>query len=261
MDLPLCLAMPPRWTGPVPTGILPGETGFRLSSQPPYVLSPEAPLSGARLLFLNDAAPVAADAAAFCADAVQETVRQTGVEGVYLDFERTPCPETVPFVQTLDRQLRAADCFLIVPEPWIPATAYALASIPARLTGGTLEQRFQEAVRQYPNGVCVELTAGGVCFSLPWQPGMEQLLTLSQAEQLADAFQSRIHFSEELCCQYFFHIDADIAWVCLLDSPVALSQKYRLARDCGARLCAGMYSELWPWALQQLSTAKKGSLS
>lgn len=248
MQMPLIYAIAPDATvAALPEAALPGYMGFSLCDEPPFFLKPAAipPVSDGWILIQDSEFPPP-ERLCDCVAAVREYLLQAAPAGVYLDFEAPPDDPREDFVWQLDQALHALQLPLVVPEAYIPATAHAMACIPARLSGGTLQQRLQEAVQHYQNGVCVELILGAVVMKLPCVDSEAALCTLDEAQQLAQKHSSVIHHSSDFCCDYFLFAEEQTAYCVLLDTSSSLQEQYLAARDCGARLCIGLWSELGP---------------
>ena len=244
MEIPFCFAVPPdASTLRVPERGISGYMGYHLIPQPPYVKVPEwSEHCPPGWIILHDVTPPQ-EAHIHDAVACLETLVKNHL-GVYLDFELPPSPTAQEFIWQLDCRLHRLGKQCIVPEAYIPATAYALASIPARLTGGSLKQRLLEASAHYDNGICVELIRGAIELPLPCLHNQQTLYSTEDALEKMRAGHYPLHYSSDFCCEYFFILEKDWAKVVLIDTPNTLWEKYNLASQCGATLCIGLLTEL-----------------
>lgn len=127
---------------------------------------------------------------------------------------------------------------LLVPEVWRRALPQAGLLIPAALSGGTLEQRLEEAALEAPGRCWLRLEPVRMRFPLPCPTGCGQ--TLPQQALNARLAGKHSFFSGDLCCWYAYDLEGGASML-LYDTEETLNRKLDMARAAGF---AG--AVLWP---------------
>ncbi len=119
---------------------------------------------------------------------------------------------------------------LLVSEVWQAILPRAGILISAALSGGTLAQRLEEAVRAAPGRCWLHVRPLAMVFPLPCPTGCGRPLT---APELASVLRDKSSFfSPELCCRYAYD-PADGTGIILYDTEETIAQKLEMAQDVG----------------------------
>lgn len=184
----------------------------------------------------------------------QEILRECqarGFSGAILDFDnRLP-----PLEQTaarLDEQFARRGWMLCVPERYAGAASHARVMISSALSGGSLQQRLEEALEHYgENRTVLALEKRAEDFFLPSPSGSGQPLTAQELEELRQRLAPSVFFSRELCARYFTYMSRDNgAHFVLFDDGDTLRHKVGVARQLGIRTFLIPWAEAAPCAVQ-----------
>ena len=107
-------------------------------------------------------------------------------------------------VRTLGELTKKRGWPLYVTEAYAPFSDSAIALIPSALSGGSLQQRLQEAVERF-GAARVALAVERVAedFFLPSPTGQGMPLTREELRQRLEERAPSVFFSSELCAHYF----------------------------------------------------------
>lgn len=114
---------------------------------------------------------------------------------------------------------------LVVPEVWRNILPQAGLLISSAISGGTLQERFEEAARLSPRRCWLLLEPLQMEFPLPCPTGVGYSADIPEA--------SPVFFSQPLCCQYTHFIRSGTGFMLLWDTEETLHQKMSLAKACG----------------------------
>jgi|GEM_PF-5991953 len=88
------------------------------------------------------------EAGPFCQEVLRECMAR-GYDGILCDFEGHPLQVLAQAVRTLGELTKKRGWPLYVTEAYAPFSDSAIALIPSALSGGSLQQRLQEAVERF----------------------------------------------------------------------------------------------------------------
>ena len=124
---------------------------------------------------------------------------------------------------------------LYVTEAYAPFSDSAIALIPSALSGGSLQQRLQEAVERF-GAARVALAVERVAedFFLPSPTGQGMPLTREELRQRLEERAPSVFFSSELCAHYFTYMSRQNgAHFVLFDDAGSIRKKLQVARNLG----------------------------
>ena len=161
-----------------------------------------------------------------------------GFRGVILDLERSDHP-LIPVLPRLESLLTRQGVTLFLPEPYAAPLTGAKVLISSALSGGSLAQRLEDAVRQFGRDrvvLAVEKIAED--FRLPAPTGCGRPLSPEELCPHTD----HAFFSPALCAQYATYRDQEgnLHFV-LFDNAHSITRKLHCARR------AGITRFLLPW--------------
>ena len=162
-----------------------------------------------------------------------------GFRGVLLDLER-PSHPLVPILPRLENLLARHGVTLFLPEPYAATLHTAKVLISSAISGGSLDHRLDEAVRQFgADRVVLAVEKIAEDFTLPAPTGCGRPLSPEQLCSHTD----HSFFSPALCAQYATCRDpaGEIHFI-LFDNAHSVTQKLHRARR------AGITRFLLPWA-------------
>jgi hypothetical protein len=187
-------------------------------------------------------------AAGFCQEVTWEC-QSRGFSGAVLDFEcRLPPLEQV--AAALDEGFRRRGWSLYVPEGYAPFAPHAKVVIPSALSGGSLEQRLEEAAKRFgQTRTVLALQRTAEDFTLPAPSGSGRELTQEELSALKNRLQPAVFFSHELCARYFTYMERESgAHFVLFDDGDTLRRKVETAHRFGIHTFLAAWPELSPWA-------------
>ena len=154
----------------------------------PHLFRASSPVSGRGGLMVidNTGFDGRGEAGPFCQEVLRECMAR-GYDGILCDFEGHPLQVLAQAVRTLGELTKKRGWPLYVTEAYAPFSDSAIALIPSALSGGSLQQRLQEAVERF--GDSLSIGAGTVLT-------MEQLQDVVAAG--ADFVLSPVMFTREM---------------------------------------------------------------
>ena len=170
----------------------------------------------------------------FCQEVIQECSAR-GFTGVVCDFEAGRLPPLEQVGRELGGQCRRRNWTLIVPEQYGHCSEHALVMISSALSGGSLQQRLQEAVERF-GAARVALAVERVAedFFLPSPTGQGMPLTREELRQRLEERAPSVFFSSELCAHYFTYMSRQNgAHFVLFDDAGSIRKKLQVARNLG----------------------------
>lgn len=158
-----------------------------------------------------------------------------GYDGILCDFEGHPLQVLAQAVRTLGELTKKRGRPLYVTEAYAPFSDFAIALIPSALSGGSLQQRLQEAVERFGAArvACGGAGGGGLLSPLPHRPGDAPHPGGAAAQRLEERAPS-VFFSSELCAHYFTYMSRQNgAHFVLFDDAGSIRKKLQVARNLG----------------------------
>ncbi|MCI2105193.1 MAG: hypothetical protein LKK00_00520 [Intestinimonas sp.] len=186
------------------------------------------------LLFLNDGDfDGRGDPTALSREIIRECAARS-YNGAVFDFSRR-VPTLSRAVNLLSGAFRERGWSLYVTEPYAREAAGAKVLIPTAVSGGSLHQRFTEAVEQYgAERVAVAAERVAEDFSLPAPNGQGTAMTQEQLRARMEQRSPSVFFSDMLCAHYFTYMDRKTgAHFILFDTADSLKKKIQVAREVG----------------------------
>ena len=174
------------------------------------------------------------EAGPFCQEVLRECMAR-GYDGILCDFEGHPLQVLAQAVRTLGELTKKRGWPLYVTEAYAPFSDSAIALIPSALSGGSLQQRLQEAVERF-GAARVALAVERVAedFFLPSPPGQGMPLTREELRQRLEERAPSVFFSSELCAHYFTYMSRQNgAHFVLFDDAGPIRKKLQVARNLG----------------------------
>lgn len=195
---------------------------------------------GIMVLGDQDCGPIR-DPAALCRDVWRECGNR-GYGGVLADFEQPPEAYRTVFLESLGRVLVRNRMRLFVPEAYGEQVPQASVLICTALSGGSLQQRLEESVRQFGQGrIALDLQRLRMSFPVPCPSGEGAPLT---GQELAEMLEGRTAFySGDLCAKYFTFTDRGDSRFVLFDDAGTLRRKLRMGQELGIGTGFLMYPE------------------
>ena len=186
----------------------------------------------------------------------QEVLRECqfrGFSGAVLDFE-SRLPPVEQTAARLDESFARRGWTLYVPERLAAAAPHARVMISSALSGGSLQQRLEEALGRFGESRTVlALEKRAEDFRLPSPTGSGQPLSDQELEDLRQRLAPSVFFSQELCARYFTYTSRENeAHFVLFDDGDTLRRKVEVARRLGIR------TFLAPWAEISACAARLG---
>ena len=171
--------------------------------------------------------------------------------GAILDFDRR-LPALGHLARQLEELFRPRGWTLFVPEAYGPALREAMVMIPSALSGGSLEQRLQEAVERYGAGrVTLALQKSAEDFLLPAPTGSGSPLSPAELAALQKRLHPSVFFSDPLCARYFTYMEPGGAThFVLFDDGDTLRRKMETARKAGITSFIASWAEVEPHGRQ-----------
>ena len=198
------------------------------------------------LLCISDRnAPFIGNPAALCQGILRECSRRS-YQGVLLDFEEPPSPDRVAFIRQLEQALLTQKKTLYLPEHCMDAAPKSIGLICTALSGGTFEQRLQDAIQQRGHAARLALDVQRLCmdFSLPAQTGEGTPLSPEVFQKLLQQEKPSIFFTPELCTRYFSYTKDQVAHFVLFDDAETLRRKLKLGAQFGFSAAFFMWPEI-----------------
>ena len=116
----------------------------------PHLFRASIPVSvrGGLMVIDNTGFDGRGEAGPFCQEVLRECMAR-GYDGILCDFEGHPLQVLAQAVRTLGELTKKRGWPLYVTEAYAPFSDSAIALIPSALSGGSLQQRLQEAVERF----------------------------------------------------------------------------------------------------------------
>ncbi|MPM45298.1 hypothetical protein SDC9_91984 [bioreactor metagenome] len=185
------------------------------------------------------------DPALFCQEVIKECAAR-GFDGVMLDLERPVSPLLGKVVSELSALLVKRGWPLFVPEEYARFAEKSRVMISSALSGGSLAQRLEEAVRQYGPAriaLCVERTAED--FYLPAPEGRGAPLTRENLRRRIAERSPTVFYSKELCARYFTYMSRQSgAHFVMFDDAETMRRKLLLADSLNIRSAILAYPQV-----------------
>ena len=187
----------------------------------PHLFRASIPVSvrGGLMVIDNTGFDGRGEAGPFCQEVLRECMAR-GYDGILCDFEGHPLQVLAQAVRTLGDA---------------PFSDSAIALIPSALSGGSLQQRLQEAVERF-GAARVALAVERVAedFFLPSPTGQGMPLTREELRQRLEERAPSVFFSSELCAHYFTYMSRQNgAHFVLFDDAGSIRKKLQVARNLG----------------------------
>lgn len=182
----------------------------------------------------------------------QEILRECqarNFSGAILDFENR-LPPLEQMAAALDEQFARRGWTLFVPERYASKAPHARVMIPSALSGGSLQQRLEEALERFGESrVVLALEKRAEDFRLPSPSGCGQSLNEQDLEALMNRLRPSVFFSGELCARYFTYMSRENgAHFVLFDDGDTLRRKLDVARQLSIRTFLAPWAEVSPYA-------------
>lgn len=233
--------------------VTPAHLAYRIGRGPHLLRAGgPAPLSGGVMVLDPGGFGGDGPTGPFCQEVVREC-QARGFSGAVLDFDGR-LPPLEQMAARLDESFSRRGWTLYVPEGYGPCAPGARVLIPSALSGGSLEQRLEEAGEHFGRGrVVLALERAAEDFSLPSPTGRGRPLDRADLTQLLDRLRPSVFFSAELCARYFTYMSRDTgAHFVLFDDEDTLCRKVETARR------VGIHHFLAPWAEIEGCAARMG---
>ena len=190
----------------------------------PHLFRASIPVSvrGGLMVIDNTGFDGRGEAGPFCQEVLRECMAR-GYDGILCDFEGHPLQVLAQAVRTLGELTKKRGWPLYVTEAYAPFSDSAIALIPSALSGGSLQQRLQEAVERVAED-----------FFLPSPTGQGMPLTREELRQRLEERAPSVFFSSELCAHYFTYMSRQNgAHFVLFDDAGSIRKKLQVARNLG----------------------------
>ena len=192
------------------------------------------------ILSLSDReAPAITDPERLAVQILQECSRRS-FSGITADFEQPPTTDRIALLKALVRRA-GKRLRLFAPESCAVDGVSVLVN--TAVSGGSLAEHLQEAVRRYPSAA-LDLQRLMMDFTLPSPSGEGRPLTTEDLAALQKEYAPAVFFSPELCARYFTYRKGGQVHFVLYDDAETLREKMRLAKPCGYRAAMIMYPEV-----------------
>ena len=181
---------------------------------------------------------------ALCREILQEcNLRCYG--GVLADFEGDAAQDRLNFLEKLCNALSRSNRRLFLPERYALQVPGATAVICTALSGGTFQQRLEDATRRFGRGqVALDVERLAMDFRLPAPSGSGIPLEPDALQTLLLDMSPATFYSRDLCARYFTYARDGATHFVLYDDAETIRQKIRVGHEMG--LCAAflMYPEV-----------------
>lgn len=168
-----------------------------------------------------------------CDEMVRECAAR-GFQGVVCQFgQRLPLLDRA--VKELGERFARRGWRLYVPEDYAQCTPNARVMVSSALSGGSLQNRLEEAARRYGlQRVVLDVQRVAEDFYLPSPNGSGTPLSRERLKQQLEQRQPSVFFSHELCARYFTYMSRDSgAHFVLFDDGATIRKKLQVARGLG----------------------------
>lgn len=163
--------------------------------------------------------------------------------GVFADFESSPFPDRITFLERLGTLLRSHGKVLYAPQIFPVSSANVLIS--TAISGGSLREMLQSAQDRYgQKRIALDLQRLIMDFPLPCMSGQGRPMTLDELNTLRRRRDISAFYSRELGAQYFTHTVNGEAHFVLFDDAQTIRQKLALGEKLGIETAFLMYPEV-----------------
>lgn len=184
------------------------------------------------------------DIQALCRDVWRECGNR-GFSGVVADFEQSPAPDRVTFLDSMGRILARNGRQLFVPEAYGDRVPQAVILICTALSGGNLRVRLEEAAEQFGRQrLALDLERLRMDFPLPCPGGEGTPMTGEALDALLRTRQPNTFYSADLCAKYFTYTQEGSTHFVLFDDAGSLRRKLQLGQELGFSMGFLMYPEV-----------------
>mgnify|MGYP000538885007 FL=1 len=213
----------------------------------PHLFRASIPVSvrGGLMVIDNTGFDGRGEAGPFCQEVLRECMAR-GYDGILCDFEGHPLQVLAQAVRTLGELTKKRGWPLYVTEAYAPFSDSAIALIPSALSGGSLQQRLQEAVERF-GAARVALAVERVAedFFLPSPSGSGTPLSQDELHRRIHQLSPSIFFSQELCARYFTYMSRESgAHFVLFDDGATLRRKLEAAQSLDIRTVLAPWQEI-----------------
>ena len=191
---------------------------------------PPALRGGVMVLQCEESFPVSA--AEYLAREVLRTCVHRHFSGVVLDAPDTPSPSVLALAQQLQRLAKQYQRRLYLPECYAQSVPEASVLICTALSGGSLQQRLQEAAEQYgASRIALDLQRLAMEFPLPCPTGEGTPLGINELRRRLRS--CAVYYCDALCARYFTCRHDGKTHFVLFDDAETLQRKLELSEAAG----------------------------
>lgn len=192
---------------------------------------PPALRGGVMVLQCEEPFPSSADEC--LAREVLRTCAHRHFSGVVLDAPNTPpSPSVLALAQQLQRLTKQYQRRLYLPEYYAQSVPESSVLICTALSGGSLQQRLQEAVEQYgASRIALDLQRLAMEFPLPCPTGEGTPLGIDELRRRLRS--CAVYYCDALCARYFTCRRGSSTQFVLFDDAETLRRKIELAEAMG----------------------------
>lgn len=213
----------------------------------PHLFRASIPVSvrGGLMVIDNTGFDGRGEAGPFCQEVLRECMAR-GYDGILCDFEGHPLQVLAQAVRTLGELTKKRGWPLYVTEAYAPFSDSAIALIPSALSGGSLQQRLQEAQERFGRDrVALALQRVAEDFFLPSPSGSGTPLSQDELHRRIHQLSPSIFFSQELCARYFTYMSRESgAHFVLFDDGATLRRKLEAAQSLDIRTVLAPWPEI-----------------
>ena len=157
--------------------------------------------------------------------------------GVLADFEGPSAQDRLLFLEKLCAAMSRSGRRLFLPERYALQVPGSTAVICTAVSGGTFQQRLEEAVRRFGrNQTALDIERLAMDFPLPSPSGSGVPLEPEALQDLLRDRESTTFYSRDLCARYFTYTREGKTHFVLFDDAETIRQKIRTGHEMG--LCA-----------------------
>ena len=236
----LILAVTPAQEQKAQQGAILAHMAYRIDAQQRLTrLGGAMPASGG-LLYLAIETPLRGNAEALTAQLLRECAARR-YQGVVADL-----PDgCAGWAQALERALTQRQLTLYLPEQHAIAVPRARVLVSTAISGGTLRERLESAVRRYgAERTVAALERRAEDFPLPCRTGCGRALTAEELIQLRRKVQANVYWSPELCARYFTYVQEQRPHFVLFDDRETMRAKRKTAQAVGISVCMATWADL-----------------
>ena len=214
-------------------GLPVGHVAYRVGGGP-HLFRASMPVSvrGGLMVVDNTGFSGGGEAGPFCQEVLRECSAR-GLDGVICDFEGRPLQLLAQVIHDLGNLLHRRGWPLYATEAYGGSSDKAKVLIPSSLSGGSLQQRLQDAAAQYgAERVALAVERVAEDFYLPSPTGQGMPLTREELQKRIAERAPSVFFSNELCAHYFTYMSRQNgAHFVLFDDAGSIRKKLQIARS------------------------------